>query len=324
MALHKFKGHMALLVSNLLFGMNFSYFVSIIREYLSFQNLWFARVLFSALFFIPFALTSRRYRITLRDFLRILLVTVLIIFGKQYMMLWGARYTNPIDASTIATLGPIFTLIVSSLVMHEDIHAGKVIGIVLGISGALLLIFGNGLPIGGGEELGNLFIFVSVVCAATNTVLIKPVLMELSTPVVMGWYYILGMALSAPFFLEDFLQVDFKALPLNAYLEIGYVIILGTILPNFLLYYGTEKLTSVHTALYYYAQPVIATVLALVRRQETLDPANYVSMGLIFLGVVLVIISYKRFKFPVPRVERMIEDPKPGKKGTGGPKGVVQ
>ena len=39
-----------------------------------------------------------------------------------------------------------------------------------------------------------------------------------------------------------------------------YILILGTVLPMYLLYRGTEKLTSVHTALYRYIQPVIAGI----------------------------------------------------------------
>jgi len=61
----------------------------------------------------------------------------------------------------------------------------------------------------------------------------------------------------------------------------------------YLLYRGTEKLTSVHTALYRYIQPVAATVLALVRHQERIDRTNVISWILIFGGIVLVIIGYE-------------------------------
>ena len=57
-----------------------------------------------------------------------------------------------------------------------------------------------------------------------------------------------------------------KALTLRT--EILYLLIFGTVLPIYLLYRGAAGLTSVHTALYRYIQPIVATVLALVRRQE--------------------------------------------------------
>ena len=63
----------------------------------------------------------------------------------------------------------------------------------------------------------------------------------------------------------------------------------------YLLYRGTEKLTSVHTALYRYIQPVIAGILALVRGQAVFDAANIVALAFIFAGGVLVVIGYKYY-----------------------------
>lgn len=85
--------------------MNFSFFVSIIRHYMAFETLFFARVLFSAVCFIPLTFLYKRFRITRRDFIGILIPTVLVIYGHEFMMLWGAKYTNPLDASTLATNG---------------------------------------------------------------------------------------------------------------------------------------------------------------------------------------------------------------------------
>ena len=292
------NGHLSLILANIIFGMNFSLFVSVIHHYMSFQNLFFIRVLFSALVFIPFIFFSKR-RIHKTDILRIIGVSLLVIYGKQYLMLWGAGHTSPVDSSILATMGPIFTLTVSALLVHEKIHAVKILGICLGIAGALSLIFHNGLPeMSGGRAFGDILIFASTFAAATNTVLIKPELMKYGTPTVMGWYYIIGLLATAPFFARDFFAQDFAAIPLQGYIEIGVICLLGTILPNYLLYLGTARLTSVHTALYFYLQPATATLFALLRHQETFDKTNLVAAILIFTGVVLIIISYRRYKFP--------------------------
>ena len=64
----------------------------------------------------------------------------------------------------------------------------------------------------------------------------------------------------------------------------------------------TEKLTSVHTGLYSYLQPISATILALLRRQVELDYNNLIAAGLILIGIVLVVITYEKYKFPVPKI----------------------
>ena len=305
---HKIGPHMALIISNILFGLNFSVFVSIIRHYMDFPTLFFLRVLFAAVCFVPWVLANKRFRIQGKDFIWILIPTVLVIYGHEFMMLWGAKYTNPVDASTIATMAPIVTLIVSSMMMHEKIHPAKIIGIVLGILGTAVLILGNGIPKLESEEIGNVFMLVSVVAAATNTVFIKPELVKYGTMTVTGWYYIIGVLISAPFFGKDLVHYDFSTLPTIGYIEIGYILVLGTTLPNYLLYYGTEKLTSVHTGLYSYLQPIVATVFALMRHQVTIGYDNLISAGLIFVGIILVVITYVRFKFPPPKVQPIRND----------------
>lgn len=75
----------------------------------------------------------------------------------------------------------------------------------------------------------------------------------------MGWYYIIGLLITAPFFWKYIADTDFLRLPLSGQAELAYVLVLGTVLPMYLLYRGTEKLTFIHTALYRYIQPVVAT-----------------------------------------------------------------
>ena len=289
------KYHKDLIFSNLFYGINFSFMVSLVQHWISFQTLFFLQVFVSAVFFIPFALFSRRYRFQWQDFGRICLVTVLVIYGGMYMLLWGARYTNPIDASTIATLGPAFTLITASiLVKKEAMTPVRIIGVVLALAGAAVLLFDRGgVLIHGSEAFGNVLVLSSVICVAVNTVIIKPVLEKVGTLVVMGWYYIIGLIITAPFFAKTAFSTEYVTLPYQADLEILYILILGTVLPSYLLYRGTEKLTPVHTALYRYIQPVVATTLAFLRGQETVDRANIVAAILIFSGIVMVVAAYE-------------------------------
>ena len=293
----KTRYNLDLVFANVFFGANFSFYVSLTRNYLDFQQIFMLQVLSAAVFFIPFALFSRySYRITWRDVGNILIVTLLIVYGWMYMLLWGSSYTTPIDASVIATLGPAFTLIMDHL-MHPRKYIGtRVVGVVCALVGAGILILGDGFSLTHGSRAqGNLFVLAAVVAIAINTVIIKPQLEKLGTLVVMGWYYIIGLAITAPFFWKYIDHVPFLRLPLFAQAELGYILILGTVLPMYLLYRGTEKLTSVHTALYRYIQPVIAGILAITRGQAHFDAANITASVFIFAGVILVVVGYKYY-----------------------------
>lgn len=293
----KTRYNLDLIFANLLFGANFSFYVSLIRSYLDFQQIFMLQVLAASLFFIPFALFSKRsYRITWRDFGNIVIVTLLIVYGWMYMLLWGASFTSPIDAATISTLGPAFTLITAHLLNRRlKVSWIRMSGVALALAGAAVLLFDKGFVlVKGSYGYGNALVLVAVVAIAVNTVIIKPQLLRLGTLVVMGWYYIVGLAVTAPFFWRYIAHTRFWKLPFLAQSELAYILVLGTVLPMYLLYRGTEKLTSVHTALYRYIQPVMATILALARHQERIDRENIVAAFLIFGGIVLVTIGYNR------------------------------
>ncbi len=283
---------MALVAANILFGANFSFYVSLTEYYLSFQQIFMLQVAVAALFFIPFALFSRRsYRITVEDFGTIFIVALLVIYGWMYMLLWGASKTSPIDASTIATLGPVFTLIVARIVVPQPISWVKVVGAMVAMSGAVVLLVDRGRNLLGtaDEAFGNALVLCAVIAIAANTVLIKGQLQRYGAPVVMGWYYIVGFVMAAPFFWSEIVGINPLRLPLLPLLELLYVIFLGTVLPMWLLYYGASHLTAVHTALYRYIQPIVAAVLSLLRGQNIIDRANVVGAVLIFTGVVFVV-----------------------------------
>ncbi|MEG0789525.1 MAG: DMT family transporter [Alistipes sp.] len=292
----KLRYNFDLIFANVFFGANFSFYVSLTRNYLDFQQIFMLQVLAAALFFIPFAVFSKRsYKITWCDFRAIFIVTLLVVYGWMYVLLWGSSYTSPIDASTIATLGPAFTLIMAHIMQRSKVSAARIIGVVFALIGAGMLIFDKGFVLTHGSRgYGNALVLCAVVAIAINTVIIKPQLERLGTLVVMGWYYIIGLAITAPFFWRYIDHTQFTRLPLFAQAELGYILILGTVLPMYLLYRGTEKLTAVHTALYRYIQPVIATALALLRKQSPFDSVSIVATVAIFIGVILVAVGFNR------------------------------
>lgn len=207
----------------------------------------------------------------------------------------GSSFTSPIDASTISTLGPAFTLIMAHVLHRRRVRPVRIVGVVFALAGAGILIFDEGFVLThGSEAYGNALVLCAVVAIAINTVIIKPQLERFGTLVVMGWYYIIGLAITAPFFWKYIGHTDFFRLPVFAQAELAYILILGTVLPMYLLYRGTEKLTSVHTALYRYIQPLIAAVLAIVRKQAKFDASNLLAAVFIFAGIILVVLGFNR------------------------------
>lgn len=283
---------MALLAANILFGANFSLYVSLTQHGVSFQQIFILQLTVAALFFAPFVLFSRQsYRIALEDFGSIFIVAIMVVYGWMYMLLWGATETSPIDASMIATLGPVVTLFVAHIVHPQPISWIKAIGALLAIAGTIALLSDKNYHLLGttNEAFGNALVLFAVIAIAANTVLINSQLRQYGVLTIVGWYYVIGLIMAAPFFYRDFLDIFSLSISKIAIFELVYVTLFGTVLPMYLLYVGSRHLTAVHTALYRYVQPLVATTLALLRGQTVIDHANIVGAVLIFSGVVFVV-----------------------------------
>ena len=296
----KLRYNIALVVSNILFGVSFSVYVSLLRGALGFEQLFVLQLLFSTIIFTPIAISNPKFwRISLNDFGSIFIVALLVIFGWWYLLIMGASYTNPIDSSTISTIGPIFTLITSIIAYPRNAKMGEKLGIVVALCGVLVILVDRGRLLVGnaGEGYGNAIILCAVVAIAVNPILITPVLRRYETTVVAGWYYIIGTLLATPLIvrvLPTFTQLDFSELELW---EIAYILILGSSLPMYLLYVGSANLTPIHTAVYRYIQPIIATIVATIRGQAIIDRTNIVGAVLIFVGMLGVILFTPRNEF---------------------------
>lgn len=297
----EFRYNIALILSNILFGVSFSVYVSLLRDTLSFEQLFALQLLFSTIVFAPLAIAKPNFfALSLNDFGSIFIVALLVIFGWWYLLIAGASYSNPIDASTITTIGPIFTLIVAMIVESRRATKGEAIGIIIAQLGVLALLYdrGRSLVNDGEEGYGNALVLCAVIAIAANTVLITPVLRRHGTVVVMGWYYIIGSLLALPMLIAEIPEIAFSDFSLVGLVELGYILLLGSSLPIYLLYAGSEHLTPTHTALYRYIQPIIATTLAVMRGQTIIDRTNIVGAVLIFIGMLCVIRFTPRSSVP--------------------------
>ncbi|MDO4758631.1 MAG: DMT family transporter [Rikenellaceae bacterium] len=295
--MNKKSYHWDLALSNALSGANLSFFVSLTRNGIAYEQLFMLQVAAGALCFIPLALLSpHTYRLAWHDLKHIFFVALLVIYGWMFLLVWGASYTTPIDGAIIATLGPAFTLLADRLINRRvRLNAGRIVGICCAFAGAWLLVFDKGFVlVHGSRGFGNLLILFAVLATATNTVLIKPQLERLGAATIIGWYYFIGLVVTLPFFGHLIHPEELLRLPSTLFWELLYLLVLGTVGPMWLLYRGTERLTAVHTALYRYIQPLVAGTLGFVRHQTAFDRTNLAALALIFLGILGTVIGYRR------------------------------
>lgn len=284
-----------LIVANVLFGCNFPVLVSLTQGVMDYRMLFVMEVMVVALCFIPHLIfDASAWHLEWRDVRNIIVVTLFVVYGWLYMLLWGASSTNAFDASTLATLGPVITLVASRIATHRRMRLPRIVGVVVALFGAGLLLFDQGERMWdvGSEVFGNALVLVAVVAIAINTVIIKPQLERLGTRTVLAWCSVFALPITLPLFWHYFRVEELAMLsPIDGG-ELAYALLLGTALPLLLLYRGAEKLSAVHTALYRYIQPTIAWSVAIVRHRVLPDKECIIAMALIALGVLFVVAEY--------------------------------
>ena len=297
--IEKIKGHTAVFSTNLIYGLNYVIAKGIMPDYFAPGAIIFIRV--SVCMFL-FWLTSlifqtKKEKVSQGDLLKIALFSVFGIALNQIMFFEGLNLTTPINSAIIMTVTPILVLALSFIIIKDSITWYKVLGIMLGASGAIMLILKTGeVSFSSATFLGNLFTFINASSFALYLVLIKSLSDKYSPLTLMKWVFTFGFILVVPFCIIPFIQTDFHNIPIQIWASLAFVVIGATFLGYLLYNYALVTLSATATSSYIYLQPAIATVVAIILGRDTLGIPEVISGLMIFTGVYLVSFIHKRVR----------------------------
>lgn len=297
MTREKWLGHLAILGTNILFGLNIPISKSILSGWVSASGLTLLRMGFGAAAFWIASLFVSRERVAPRDLLMLVLCAFLGIVLNQTFFILGLQLTSPIDAGLIATLNPVLVMLISALVLKEPITGRKAGGVLIGACGALLIIWHSTVSDTGQSSSlrGNIYCLVSVVAYATYLVISRPIAQRYSSVTMMKWMFLFSSLMMIPFGIDTladepiFTRIDYSAL-----LRLIYVLAGATFLAYLLIPMALKRIRPTTISMYNYLQPIIAGIVAILLGQNTLSWDKPVATLLIFSGVYLVTTSKSR------------------------------
>lgn len=285
--------HLAVIGANVIYGINYVVAKGIMPDFMQPRMIILLRVVGASIIFWLVALLFPRQHVAKKDMIRIAICAFFGIALNQVMFFEGLNLTTPINASIIMVGTPILVLVFSHFILHDKISRNKIIGIVLGFSGAAYLILSGGsLSLESGTFLGNLFIFINATSYGLFLVLIKPLMKKYSPITLMKWLFLFGIIYVLPVSFYMIEETDFAAIPNNIWMAIFYVIIFTTVLAYFLNNYSLKKISPTMNSAYIYLQPFLATVVTLVIGKDRLTWTEIIAATLIFTGVYFV--SFKQ------------------------------
>ncbi len=231
--------------------------------------------------------SEREEKVEKRDYWKLFLAAFFSTVLVQLFYMKGISLSSPTEAAICMTTLPIWTALMSALHLHEKINARKAGGILLGMSGTLLVII-YGKSIVSASLPGAALCLLSQISYGIYLVFFQDIIRKYSPIALMKWKYLFGAAMLLPFSATEVFRTEWAAIPPPAWLAIAFIIIFSTFISYFLVPFGQKSLQPTTVAMYNYLQPVTASLIAVAASQEAFSPVKAAAMILVFLGVRLV------------------------------------
>ncbi len=301
------SGHVALLIANIIFGLNMAVSRSLLPDMLQPLSLHLFRVAGAALLFWIASVFIKKARIPFKDLIKLFLAGMLGVLINQLSFIIGLSTTSPVTASLITTLLPVITMVLSFLILSEPISWLKVTGVAVGASGALLLIMANAEGTGDSSLHGILLILFSSFSYALYLTLFKKLIATYHPVHIMKWMFLFSLIISIPLCFTAFINTPFSQLPTDAWLRIGYVVVFATFIAYLLIPVGQKTIRPTTLSMYNYLQPFVASVVAIGMGMGSFGYENILSAILVFSGVYIVTQSKSKIQLEMQRRRKNIE-----------------
>ena len=287
------KRYLALIAAFLatsIYGINHTVAKEVMPIYIGSSGFIMLRLLGATLIFWTISLFTPNEKIEKRDFLKILLASILGMCINMLAFFRGLELSTPINSGIIITLSPVLVLILSYFFLKEKVTLKKIIGILIGFSGAVFLILnssktGINAP---NIPLGNSFFLLNASAYAGYLIVIKPLTSKYNIFTLMKWLFLIGLVLSTPITFNQFIEVDWTELPWFAIWRMAYVVIGTTFLTYLFNIYALKTLSPTTVGSFIYLQPIITIGFALITGNDVLDTTKLFSCLLVFIGIYLV------------------------------------
>lgn len=277
-------------IASTIYGVSFTIAKDVMPLYIKPQGFIVLRVSGAMLLFWLISFSIPKEKIAHNDFIRIFFMALFGVALNMLTFFKGLSLTTPINGSVIMTSTPIIVLIFSFIILKENITARKIIGILLGMTGAIALItYGPRAELNAPNiKWGNFLVFVNAASYGLYLIVAKPLLKKYHPFHLIKWMYLMGFVMVLPFGLNDVQQASWDLMPLNALLKIGFIVFFTTFLTYLFNIMALRNLKATTLSVFLYLQPLVATIYAIIVGSDMLTAIKLIAASLIFLGVYLV------------------------------------
>lgn len=287
----KMSAHVALLIANVIFGLGVPVTKLLLDNWIS-PLAWMAtRCVGAAAIFWVVSLFLPKEKVPPCDLVVIMLGGLLGFLVSQTFTAWAIDYSTPVYVSFIATLTPVVTMLCAALFIGERVSSRGVIGVVVGIVGAMLMVFKNWQGgTGKNDLLGIGFAVLSLLTWAIYLIITRKVAAKYSAVTQMKWIFLVSAIAIMPFAWGDLRHSTLysSAWQWSGVLEMAFIVVFATVVGFFAIPYAMRYLQATSVSVYTNLQPIVASFVAIAIGQDLFSWDKPVSLVLVLLSAWLV------------------------------------
>lgn len=289
--LHLSPGFLAIITAHIIWGINFLV-AKITLQQIPPYSLSFLRFFIALILLVPFLLIERKkLKIDLKDLPYFVLVGIFMSTFNIALFYEGIQKSTPIDASVLSMIVPILSVVVGWTLLKEKIYSVNLIGITLGLIGALTIIgisqFLPGNAFNFERLIGNILLICGSLCFVIGASIAKIYLKKYSALLITTSMFIVATLSFLLPAVNEYLKNPtwYSQIDGVGIFGLAYIVVASSIAAFFLFEWGLMKVGVVKADLFQYIEPLIATTMAVIIFGEPLKYSLIIGGVLTGLGV---------------------------------------
>jgi len=244
------------------------------------------RVAGAALIFL--AIQRGKGTIKRKDWLILVIVSLLGVVLNQFLFVTGLSLTSAINATVIGTTIPVFTLLVGVLMGLDRGTLRRFLGIMLAAAGVVYLIDPTRANFSGSTRAGDLLIVCNSLAYGAYLAVSKDLTKRYGALTVIKWIFIVACIFTLPVGTPAVIRTVTSNVSAGVWLGIVYIILVPTVGAYYLNAWALARVPPSTVAVYIYLQPLVAFALAPLLLGETWSGRTLIAASFIFAGVAVV------------------------------------
>lgn len=206
-----------------------------------------------------------------------------------WLISWGEQHINSGTASVLNSTVPIFTAVFAAAFLAEErFTAGRLIGLLLGFAGIIVLTGDDALRITDSDVLGQMAVVAAAVCYGASAVYSRTLLRENDPVTLSALQLLMGTAFCVPLVFALQGAPGYASMGLDAWGSLVALGLGGTGIAYIVFLWLIEHVGSVRASLVTYIVPVVALFLGWAVLGESLGLNVIAGAALIVFGVATV------------------------------------